>query len=138
MIGFFIVRRMIELNRVSSVTRDHLMKVFSYRAVGKHVTLLNNHRLDELYDFDNEQRESKKPLYLSNQFIHAYTSFVARDETRNWSDVLIVSDFDRNDCIWHVPILEIRGLFEIAANDYPHAVHRVWCEEKGDYDESTN
>jgi hypothetical protein len=138
MIGFFIVRRMIELKKVSSATRDFLMKVFSCRATGERVTLSNNTDIDELYDIENERRESKKPLYLSNQFIHAYTSFIARDETRNWSDVLIVSDYDRNDCIWRIPIAEIRRLFAIAANDYPRKIHRVWCEAKGDYQVSTD
>lgn len=74
----------------------------------------------------------------SNQFIHAYTSFVARDESRNWSDVYVVSDYDRNDCIWRVPVSEIRRLFNVTAQDYPHSVHLVYNHEKGDYDVSMN
>ncbi len=138
MLGFFMVRRLIESHKVSSTTRDFTMKVFSCPTRGKHVTRMNHHRLDEIYDLENERHQTKKPLYLSNQFIHAYTSFVARDETRNWSDVYAVSDFDRNDCIWRIPVAEIRRLFTQAANDYPYSFQMVYNVGKGDYDVSTD
>jgi hypothetical protein len=82
------------------------------------------HDLGELYDLNRQKREQKKPLYVSNQFIHSDISIVARDETRNWSDVFIVSDFDRKNCIWRVPVDQIRELFLTAAEDYPHTIHR--------------
>ncbi|MCK4829756.1 hypothetical protein KA005_79260, partial [bacterium] len=81
----------------------------------------------------NETKEIKKPLYMSNQFIHAYTSFVGRDENRNWSDVYIVSDFDRNDCIWRIPILVIRELLKSASDDYPSKLEYKYDAAKKDY-----
>lgn len=87
---------------------------------------------------EREHPDQKKPLYVANQFIHAYTSFVVRDESRNWSEVFVVSDFDRIDCIWRVPVDEIRKLFLIAAGDYPHTISMVFNEKKGDYDIETN
>jgi hypothetical protein len=137
MIGFFIVRRLIELHKVTSKTRDYSMTVFSCPVQAKHVHRMNVHDHWETYDLENERRESKKPLYLSNQFIHACTSFVARDESRNWSDVYIVSDYDRNDCIWRIPVAQIRGLFSVALKDHPHSVTMVYREEKSDYEVST-
>jgi hypothetical protein len=138
MIGFFIVRRLIELHKVSSKTRDYSMTVFSCPVRVKHVHRMNAHDHCETYDLQNEKRASKKPFYLSNQFIHAYTSFVARDKTRNWSDVYIVSDYDRNECIWRIPVAQIRGLFSVASHDYPHSSRWVYSEKKGDYEVSTN
>jgi hypothetical protein len=138
MLGFFMVRRLIELHKVSSATRDFTLRVFSCPARGKHVHRMNDHDIYELYDLEKERRETKKPLYLCNQFIHAYTSFVTRDESRNWSDVYVVSDFDRNDCIWRIPVSEIRRLFTVAAHDYPHSFQMVYSQEKDDYEVSTN
>jgi len=138
MIGFFILRRLIELHKVSKATRDNMLSVFSYQARGKNVTLLNRHEMWELYDLDREISTTKKPVYIANQFIHAYTSFVARDESRNWSDVFVVSDYDRNDCIWRVPIHEIRRIFLTAADDYPHSMQVVFNHKKGDYNLQTN
>lgn len=138
MIGFFIVRKLIELGKVSSRTRDRLLRVYSCKSQGVHVHRMNNHRLDELYQLDDEIPERKKPLYIANQFVHAYTCFIYRDESRNWSDVLIVSDFDRNDCIWRVPIAEIRDLFRTAADDYPRFFSLALNEKAGDYEINTD
>ena len=132
MIGFFIIRRLIELSKVSSRTRDFNMKVYSCPSQGTNVTWINNHRIEKHYDIENEKIEIKKPLYMSNQFIHAYTSFVFRDETRNWSEIFIVSDFDRNDCIWRVPIPIIRELFELASDDYPTNIRAIFDKKKND------
>src|SRR5436190_22208387 len=91
MLGAFMVRRLIELHKVSSATRNLTMGVFSSPTRGKNVTRMNHHRLDEVYDLENERRETKRPVYVCNQLVHAYTSFIARDQTRNWSDVYAVS-----------------------------------------------
>lgn len=133
MIGFFIIRRLIELHKVSSQTRDFNMKVYSCLNQGNKVTLMNNHRIFDHYDIENEKSETKKPLYMSNQFIHAYTSFVFRDETRNWSEIYVVSDFDRNDCIWRVPIPVIQELFELTSDDYPSWQKWLFDEKNGDF-----
>jgi hypothetical protein len=73
MIGFFIIRRMIELHKVSSATRSMTLRVFSFPARGKRVTQMNGHHIEELYDLAKERHETKKPFYMSNQFIHCYT-----------------------------------------------------------------
>ena len=138
MIGFFMVRRLIELHKVSSKTRDFSLAVFSCPVRVKHVHRMNVHDHWETYDLQKEKRESKKPYYVSNQFIHAYTSFVQRDETRNWSDVYIVSDFDRNDCIWRIPVDQIRRLFIVASQDYVHSSQMFYNKKTGDYDVFTN
>jgi hypothetical protein len=138
MIGFFLLRRLIELHRVSSAISNKQVRIFCYKARGKAVTKMNGHRIWELYDMENEVALTKKPLYVSNQFVHAYTSFVARDESRNWSDAILVSDFDRNDCIWRVPVAEIESLFREASKDYPHEVNFQFNQKTGDYDVRTN
>jgi hypothetical protein len=138
MLGAFMVRRLMELHKVSSRSRNLVMEVFSCPTRRKNVTRMNHHRLEEMYDLANERCEAKKAVYVCNQLIHAYTSFVARDETRNWSDVYAVSDFDRNDCIWRIPILEIHRLFKEVGKDYSHTFRMVYNPKKRDYDVSTN
>ena len=138
MIGFFMLRRLIELRRVSSRTRNTFLSVFSYQAVGKEVHQLNSHDIWELYRMDEEVLVSKKPSFIANQFVHAYTSFISRDDTRNWNNVFVVSDFDRNGCIWRVPVHEIDRLFRIAADDYPHITKMSFNRNRGDYDIETN
>ncbi|ODU24270.1 MAG: hypothetical protein ABS95_02050 [Verrucomicrobia bacterium SCN 57-15] len=137
-IGFFIVRRLIEMHKLSSQTRDLALTIFACPARGRIVNRMNACDIDDLYDLERETRMTKKPLYLSNQFIHSYISFIARDETGNFSDVLIVSDFDRKHCIWRIPVPEIRKLFLTAVRDYPHSLQYTFDADKGDYNITTN
>ena len=138
MIGFFMVRHLIELHKVSSATRDMLMNVFSCPSRGKPIHFMNAHDIDEVYDLEKERAQVKKPLYVSNQFIHACTSYVVRDGSRNWSDVYIVSDYDRNTCIWRIPVSEVRRLFRVAASDDVREMRLLYNAQKGDYDVHTS
>lgn len=132
MIGFFILRRLIELFKVSSNISERKLTIYSCKNLGENVTKLNRCEYYELYDMQNEVCESKGTRYVANQFIHAYMSFPYRDDTRNWSDMYIVSDFDRNNCIWRVPLEQVRKLFLDAAEDYPsHSMH--FDKSKGDW-----
>jgi hypothetical protein len=138
MVGFFILRRMIELKKVSSFIRDRQLKVFNYLATGKTVTKMNGHEVWDIYDMDKENSVTKKPFYISNQFVHSYTSFLERDSKRNWSDIFIVSDYDKDNCIWRVPIPLIRDLFLDASKDYLTHLSMTWNKDKQDYDYTTN
>ena len=114
------------------------MEVYSCPNQGDEGTWTNNHRIFDHYDIENEKSETKKLFDMSNQFIHAYTSFVFRDEARNWSDIYVVSDFDRNDYIWHVPIQVIRKLFKLASDDYPSRLMCEFDEKTRDYEIATD
>ena len=133
MIGFFIIRRLIQLNKVSSRTRGFSMKVYSCPAQGIEITEMNNHRISDNYDVENEKSETKSPKYISNQFIHANISFVFPDETGNWSDVYVVSDHDHQKHIWRVPIHVICELFQLASDDYPSHIRYKFNEKEKDY-----
>ena len=133
MIGFFLLRRLMELSKVSDAILNRDLTLYSWKSLGKNVTKMNCGALDELYDIENEICVQKRPFYVSNQFIHAYMSFPCRGDDRNWSDMLIVSDFDRNDCIWRVPFAEVVSLFDDAAADYPSSATFTFDPKKNDY-----
>jgi hypothetical protein len=138
MLGFFMVRRLIELHKVSSSTRDLWLQVFSCPSRGPPIHRMNGLHINEVYDLATEKREMRKPAYIANQFIHAYTSYVVRDDSRNWSCIYVVSDFDRNDRLWRVPVSEVRRLFLTAAHDNVTNMRMVYNNKKGDYDVVTN
>lgn len=136
-IGFFIIRRLIELNKVSSRIADKKLSVFS-APVTKTITKFNWHCLEDNYDWKAERAEKKPVSYLSNQCIHAYLSFVLRGKDRNWSDLLVVSDYDRNETVWRIPFATIIELFEEASNDWPQTYQMAFNAKRSDYDITTN
>ncbi len=137
-IGFFIIRRMLELNRVSSRTRNFELRAYCFQAL-KDIIRPYCHPFSEgVYDLDSEELKILEPRYVSNQFIHSCMSIVVRDETRNWSDVYTVSDYDRTKHIWRIPITDIRKLFLLAANDYPSVVAFHLSPDNNDYTVETD
>ena len=137
-ISFFLLRRLIELRLVSKKTRDFRLEVFAWPSTGKLPTLLNNHRIEELYNFSKEHVQTKKPMYICNQIIHSYSALMLVDETRNWDSMLTVSEYARKDCIWRIPVAVMIDLLRTASTDYPYEVEFTRNEKTGDYDVETN
>jgi hypothetical protein len=132
MIGFFMVRRMMELQKVSSATAKHQMLVYSTPAT-KPINKLNRYSWEENYRWDAEVPSRKAASYVANQCIHAYLSVLERGADRNWSDLLVVSDYDRNDVIWRIPFSSIREIFDLVARDYPAKSTWEFDASQGDY-----
>lgn len=137
-ISFFLLRRLIELHKVSGKVRNFGLRVFAWPSTGKLPTLVNNHRIEELYDFSKEQSQTKKPMYICNQVIHSYSTSMVVDETRNWDSMLTVSDYDRKNCIWRIPVDVMVGLLRAASTDYPYQIKYTRNEKTGNYDVETN
>lgn len=137
MIGFFIVRRMTELKKVSSRVAELRLNVFS-APVKNHVNERSKFSVEENYDWKAEKPEQKAVVYICNQCIHAYVSFVDRGPDRNWSDLLVVSDYDRNNVVWRIPFDTIVSLFEAASNDWPVSYHMIYDPQLDDYKVTTD
>ena len=137
MIGFFIVRRMIELNKVSKKIINLQHEVLS-APVTQPVNKLNRFEVVENYNWQSQKSEKKPVLYICNQFIHAYLSNVERDTDRNWSHLLVVSDFDRKNLIWRIPFSTIVYLFDVVSNDYPNRAKMKFNAKLDDYKITTD
>ena len=137
MIGFFIVRRMVELHKVSSRIAKAQLDVFSAPTI-KAVNEMNRFSVEENYNWDAERAEQKSVLYVCNQCIHAYLSLVCRSTDRNWSDLLVASDYERSNVIWRIPFSTIIALFEAASTDRPMMVQAVYNPKIGDFTITTD
>jgi hypothetical protein len=133
MVGCFMVRRMVELHKVSSRVANLQMDVFSAPVV-RAVTKVSRFSVEKNYDWNAEKAEKKSILYVCNQCIHAYVSFVERSPDRNWSHLLVVSDYDRNNVIWRIPFSTFIKLFDSVSKDYPADFRLVYDAKRGDYE----
>jgi hypothetical protein len=131
-IGCFIVRRLVELNKVSSRTSHASLDVFGI-PVSRSVTKLNRLSIDRNYNWSAAIPVSKPVLYICNQCIHSYVSFVERGKDRNWSALFAVSDYDKDRTIWRIPMAELVRIFETAASDYPVDMRLKFDAKLGDY-----
>jgi hypothetical protein len=133
MISFFMVRALLERGKLSTKVQSHKVQVTKYPWNGKPVTILNFADVDELYDFGKSVESSASVGFISNQFVHARTIYASRNETKNWSHVLLCSDFERKKAIYLVPVAQIQRIFHLVAEDDVTWSRLVYDPKIGDY-----
>ena len=131
-VGFFLLRRMIELQRVTCDISEG--QILAYRVPASRVAnLLNRHRIEENYDWPAEKQTQLPIRSACNQFMHFYLLELSRGKNRNWVNAFVVSDFDRLKYVWRVPVATIAFLFDQASKSYPHSIRATYDSEKTDY-----
>ncbi|HYD39450.1 MAG TPA: hypothetical protein VEB43_01360 [Anaeromyxobacter sp.] len=132
--GAFVVRRLADSHKLSDATVSMLLRVGQMPTTGKPVTLINNHRLDEWFDFSRSRRCQQPLPFLCNQAIHSYVFGVYTDRAgKRLAGVYIASDYQRNRALFAVPLAELERAFRRASNDYPTNLHYSFDEKLGDY-----
>jgi hypothetical protein len=136
MLGFYSIRKLIEARKLSDATISHQVSLATYPWAGKPVTLLNWHKLGELYDLDACQPITRDVRFLCNQFIHSYVFLPVFDDNELLHGLFIASDHERNRTVYEIAVLQIINLFELIGNDYPNQIQFQFNQDKQDYDVS--
>ncbi len=135
MLGFYVVRKLIEAAKLSDSTVTQLIPVTAFLSSGKLVTLINWHNIDQLYDLENPVTEPRDLLFVCHQIVHSYIFIpLFSEDGLSLSGILFNSDRHRNDRLYCVELDQIIELFEKVGNDYPHKMTRTFNERKKDYD----
>jgi len=132
-LSFFIIRRLIELSRVSRKTIDFKFAVYSCPFNGRKMSPIDRIGIEKSYDIENEQTITKKMIYIANQFIHSTLFLITYDNTRNWDSFYVVSDFDKSNCVWRVPAKHVERGFRVASNDYLEGFTYEFDAKRDDY-----
>lgn len=134
MLAVFSVRVLIERHKLSEEFLRLSISVGAYpKRVAKPVTWLNSHRIDELYDLGNQSMRSIRPLFLCNQIIHSYILLPVQDR-KNFSHILVCSDFERNRFLYSMPVPDIVSFIRHTASDYSSRMDMTFNPARKDYD----
>lgn len=117
----FMIRKLYESKKLSSLTEKHKVQVFSCQSTGS-VNARNFWDIEELYDLEKETKVSKSIIFTCNQFIHGGAIYAYRKSDRNWGGVYTCSDFERKNYIYRLPITEIITMLKVVGNDYPYFI----------------
>ncbi|WP_141336815.1 hypothetical protein [Paenibacillus sp. tmac-D7] len=128
MISLYSIRKLIEAYKLSSNTKSIQLEVKSYRNL-KSVTLLNWHRIEELFDLDNPINEKLQVNQFYNQIIHSYIFLIATDKEKGIDGFFFCSDRMRNKKLYYIELTLLDKFFAIVGNDYP-------AKQIFEYDES--
>jgi hypothetical protein len=134
MLAMFCVRSLIERSKLSQSLVQKEIEVVAYPKKGdKPVTFLNRGAIDELYDLTATSTKQVTVSFLCNQIIHSYIIFPLRDGNRQFTHVMVCSDYEKNRFLYTVPIATIVKLIREVASDYPSRMHLEFDPKIKDY-----
>jgi len=138
MIGFYIVRKLIESQKLPN--RLVSTKIVGRKFPNKNVTvhLMNTHRFYEHYDFENGKTDKFDLKFLINQIVHSYIfspEFDINEETGEMtlSSIHFCSDDQRNKWIYEPRLSTIINLFDKIGNSVVTNSHMTFDANKNDY-----
>jgi len=122
MLGSYIVRKLAESKKISEKVYQHPLKMRAFAATGEVVTLLNNHRINDLYHLKSGRSITKPLSHVANQMIHSYV-FVPIFETRTQIfGVAFNSDRSKQTDLYMIGLEEIISVFSRCANYYAQSM----------------
>jgi hypothetical protein len=134
MVGFFIIRRIIEAKaRLSDSTVQRLVPVSIYTSRSTRITSLNWRNIDRHFDLDHPRRLRIRLPELCNQFIHSYVFTIVGHESGGLEGILVASEYRRRSALYHVRIKQIINLFRLVARDDPDHANASFDPKIQDY-----
>jgi hypothetical protein len=130
-IGFYAIRKLLEAKKVSTSLHSRNIRCRVCKPTGKPVTILNRHRLDELFDLSSWKPSHIPVTSLANQVIHSYVFAMAHSESHRWESILVTSDREKVRRLYEISATELIKTFEVFGNNYP-------SKGKWEFDESIN
>jgi hypothetical protein len=130
----YTIRKLWEAQKLSTSFSDRSFRCLTYPAISDRITRSNNHRLEELYDFQSPNRKAISARNLVDLVIH---SFVFAEHLRDDMAVegfLVTSDRKRYDRLWLVRMNAFIGLMRQVGSDYPSNAIRVFNPDKNDWE----
>ena len=135
-ISAFLLRRLIESKKVPDRIASHPFALVRYPCRGKPVTLLNWHRIWELYDFRKPQRIKRDTRFVSNQLIHSYV-FATEHKSAGrggLQNLIFCSDWERRKWLYELSVAKFVRFLVSAGKSRVVTSDAVWDEKRGDYD----
>jgi hypothetical protein len=134
MITAYQIRKLIEAHKVSNAVAEMKLPVIEYFKNIKNVTFMNWHRLNELYDLEQNREIEIKIIKLCNLIIHSYI-FIPHlsSNTGPFIGMFISSDKTRNKCLYYLELKKWIEYLDFISNDYPNSCSMVFDKKTNDY-----
>jgi len=134
MIGFYIVRKLSEAQKLSNETISTKLQGFKIPSNGKKINHLSISQYPEYYDFENLTQAKLDIKLIWNNIIHSYVfSPFFSEEYNELLGIHFTSDSKRNICLFSLDIEVIIDFFKKVGRDYPMHISMTFNETTGDY-----
>jgi hypothetical protein len=121
-IGFYSVRKLFDtITKVTDATKLTKISVIWHPNL-KPVTWRTNHRIDDLYDLDTFQSETRDVSFVCGRIIHSFIFAPCIGEGGGLAGIMFTSDTDKNSRLYVMSIDEVIAVFERVGNDDPQHI----------------
>lgn len=131
-ISFFMIRKLIEENKISKNVIKSKFQLFAYPRKEAPITGVNHLDISEVYDLEKQKKVTKDITFISNQLIHSLTLFAIR-KNKKWDHILITSDYEKSNYLYELSIDQMVNIFELIGNDYPQKISYDFDSKFKDY-----
>jgi len=133
-LGFYAVRKLIDAGKLSDSTVAMTIAVAVHPRMGRAITKMNRHHLDELYDINTSVPGVLGLRELCNQFVHSYAFSTFHREDEGLDAVLVASDREKSVRLFKVSLVDVLTVFERVGHDYPNQCNMFLNPKTGDYE----
>jgi hypothetical protein len=121
-VSFYSIRKLIEKpGALTDATKASTWHCVAFPNVAP-VTLLNRHRLHELYDLASRQQATKDLGFLCHQVVHSFAFALYFKENGGFGGVLCASDRARASTLYGISAEILIAIFRRVGTDYPRSV----------------
>jgi hypothetical protein len=131
--SFFIIRRLLECNKLSERVAQREVPVDVYRPTGERITLMSRHDVCELYDL-NRPSSVRRPLpFICNQVIHSYVFQIWSERGGRQSSLFFSSDRERRQAAYRLTRGTFGGILRAVGTNYPSRMDGGFDKERQDF-----
>ena len=134
LMGFYSVRKLLDTYKVSDKCKRQRYDLLWHKNI-KTVTYLNWHHVDELYDLENDNTETRDIRFVCDKFIHSYIFLPDEDEGR-LRGFFVTTDRLKNVKCYFVSIDDVVSIFRSVGRDYPSNFSQTVNMENGEIESS--
>lgn len=112
----FIIRKLIDCDRLSTDADEWMITVLKYRALCEFTRV--NHDIDEdSHDWEHKYVEIVKAHDVCNWLIHSYIFLPILNDRDTMKSFVVASDYDRNDVLYEIDLEDWMRYMEFVALD---------------------
>jgi hypothetical protein len=134
LMGFYSVRKLLDTYKVSDKCKQQKYDLMWHQNIKK-VTYMNWHHIDELYDLNRSNSESRDIRFLCDKFIHSYIFLPVEGES-GLDGFFVTSDRLKNDKCYFVSLDNVVSIFRSVGRDYPSNFQQTVNPESGEIESS--
>lgn len=132
-ISAYAIRKLFEAKKVSTSFEQRLIECRAFSAKSDRITLENNHKLEELYYFDNPVTKRVGVRHLLNQIIHSFVFVECTRDDLTIEGFFVTSDHKRYTSLLLIPMPAFIDVMREIGQDYPSSSMRIFDKKKNDW-----